>query len=432
MRGIHWSASTDHSSALGNWSYWAEQLQAMGIQFVKLLDAGNGSSAQLCIELLRLNITPVVRMYRPRPNPGQLSAVFTTVPRNPAQLTPSNIDGVKRLVDVGVRYFETNNEPNLSVEWNATDWASLGWEDKVHLCMNAWVGDAIRVLDAGGLPAFPALAQCGHTMNEGAIGSIPFYSEAFRYLAAVRKEDVRQLFQRGAWLAVHDAVLNHFYLDEVGNWHFEYPYDPVCQKDQPGKTIMQDDNSLIGHRAPLIIIANTLGQDIAPVVISTEGGIFVPANGNQVWDNRYPAVTYQTQAQGTVAMFEWLERNAPEVKAMCPWLIGNETLGHHDASWTQDAWYHKDGPRPVVQAMRDTKPQVQPTEAQIREAAWQHWGVNIAYNPDAALQRHATKYLLGVPMTGEFDVGNLRCQGFALSIVYCVTGDWGNIKELPW
>ena len=415
VRGIHWSASTDHSSALGAWPYWAEQLRAMGIGWVKLLDDGNGSSVQLCMALLTMGVIPIVRLYRPRPNPGHLPA--------------AHMDTVRRLVGIGVRYFEPNNEPNLADEWDGDKWAQTTWQERVQLAVEYWLSDAVSIIEAGGLPGFPALAQCAHKMTETAIGSIPFYEEAFRHLAELHKEAARDLFDAGAWLAVHDAVLNHCYQDNSA-WHFEYPYDPICQATDPGKTILQDDCSLIGHRAAEKLLQSHLGADLHPPVISTEGGVFMPKGGWTQPDTRYPGYDYQGQATRTVAMFDWLAPNAPEVYAMCPWLIANERMGHNNPAWTEDAWYHKDVMRPVVDAMRASVPVPPTTEPDIREEAWNQAGQ--AYNPDAAFQKYATANALGVPMTPEFDVGTIRAQGFANAIVYCTIGDWAKIHEMPW
>lgn len=75
-----------------------------------------------------------------------------------------------------------------------------------------------------------------------------------------------------------------------------------------------------------------------------------------------------------------------------------------------------------------------PTEQDIRNAAWNlaypAWGV--ALNPTAALQAYARANGMGCPVTDEFDAGPYRVQGFALGIVYCEVGDWGNIVAILW
>lgn len=69
----------------------------------------------------------------------------------------------------------------------------------------------------------------------------------------------------------------------------------------------------------------------------------------------------------------------------------------------------------------------------IRNAAWNHlYPGGIDYNPDAAFQALARQNQLGVPCTQEFDVGNVRAQGFAAAIVWSYIGDWQNVKVLAW
>lgn len=388
----------------------------MGIGWVKVLDDGNGSSATLCQYLLDMGIVPIVRLYRSQPNPGQLSSTA--------------LDTVRRLASMGVRYFEPNNEPNLRTEWDDGNWRAATWQERVYRVMRDWLADATAIIDAGALPAFPALAQCAHTMTDDAIGSIPFYSEALAYLDRDYNTTARWVFQHGAWLAVHDATLNHCYQDEQGSWHFEYPYDPICQADQPGKSVMDDDNSLIGHRVLACLLSVHLGDDINVPIISTEGGVFMPQNGWQQWDTRYPGYDYAGQALRTVAMLDWIPAHAPELWAMCPWLIANETMSHNDGAWTNDAWYQQDGPMPVVAAMKMSVPQVLPSAQEIRHAAWDMIGE--PWNPDAAFQKYATAHNLGYPITSEWDHQGVRIQGFAGGIVYAPIGEWGKVTHIPW
>jgi hypothetical protein len=270
------------------------------------------------------------------------------------------------------------------------------------------------------------------------MGSIPWYISAFRWLAENAHADALSVFQNGVWIAVHNAALNHCYKDDDGAWHFEYPYDPISQEDQPGKTIMDDDNSLIGHRVPVQLLEEHFGLQVP--VISTEGGVFAPRGGWVEWDSRYPGYNYNGHAERTVAMFEWLRANAEDhLFAMCPWLIANERMGHVDASWTEAAWYRMDRELPVISALKamgpePTPPSPLPLEETLRNAAWNRRGV--AYNPDAAFPSYARQHNLGSPLTGEFDVKwqakAYRVQAFTGGIVYAEVGDWGNVKTLDW
>jgi hypothetical protein len=301
--------------------------------------------------------------------------------------------------------------------------------------MQHWLVDAKAIIARGGYPAFPALAQSSH---QAETGSIPWYTKAFQWLHEHAHADAQHVFSNGAWIAVHSAVLNHCYKDDQGAWRFEYPYDPICQADQPGKTIMDDDNSLIGHRVPVTLLQNHFGLKVP--VISTEGGLTVPRGGWQVWDQRYPGYNYEGHAERTVAMYEWLRSNGEDYFfAMCPWIIASERMGHIDPAWTEDSWYRMDRDLPVVAAVKGMgaealPPPPLPLDDSLRNAAWNRRG--IAFNPDAGFPRYARQNNLGSPLTGEFDVDwrgrTYRVQGFTGAIVYAEVGDWGNIQKLTW
>jgi hypothetical protein len=333
LRGIHSSPAThanfDHRA-------WIMELQALGMGLYKLMDDGSGSALEFARELRASNIMPIVRMWRDRPNPGTLpSKALATV---------------KRYIDEGIsRWIEVNNEPNLPYEWQRDQWKTGG---RPELVMENWLRDAEAVINLGGYPAFPALAQCSHHPESG---SIPWYEQAFGWLARNAPDRARDAFSRGAWIASHDGVLNHCYLDEAGKWHFEYPDDPICQGDDPGRTIMDDDNSLIGHQVPVQLLQQHFGLQVP--VISTEGGVFVPHDGVAQWDTRYPGYDEQGHAQRTVAMYRWLDAHAPEYHfGMCSWLIACELMGHPAGPWSKDCWFWLDRQLPVVSAVKGMGP----------------------------------------------------------------------------
>jgi len=416
-RGIHWSATVFHPFG-SSLDWWISELTAMNVKWVKLLDDGGGSAKNVCQKLIAKDIIPIVRMFRGRPNPGYLSEREKTT--------------VGELVALGVRYFEVNNEPNLGTEWQAGEWQPGGRPEVV---MQNWLKDASAVIKLGGYPAFPALAQAGHNSETG---SIPWYINAFKWLKEQAKTLATEVFSSGAWIAAHDGVLNHCYKDDQGEWHFEYPYDPICQADQPGRTILDDDSSLLGHRVPVQLLQDNFGLQVP--VMSTEGGVFVPTGGWKQWDTRYPGYNYDGHAERTVAMFRWLQANVEDYYfAMCPWLIANERMGHIDPAWTGNAWYQTGRDVPAIAAVKAMGDEPMPTpplplDETLRNAAWNRRG--IAYNPDAAFPRYARLRNLGSPLTQEFDVvwtgKTYRVQGFTGAILYCEVGDWSNVKSMSW
>ena len=349
-RGIHWSASVYHpvGSAL---DYWLSELQAMKIKWVKVLDDGGGSSLEVSQRLLTADIMPVVRLYRMEPNPGTIGG--------------REQDTIRRLVAAGVRYFETNNEPDLSVEWKGGHMPS-NWLDAV---VDNFILDADFVLAAGGLPALPSMAV-GSKANA---------------LNLVVKRGRADLFQKGAWIAIHNYTLNH---------PLDYPYDPVNQEGQPvsqadydalgpwawegisrdqinqwrasdknpGDTISDDASCFLAFQAMDKLARQALG--FAVPIISTEGG---PVVG---WkeDRRYPRTTPNLHCERAVAIAEYMqgtreihgERCPSNYFALCHWLLANYRIGFMAPGWESQAWYtdwwNKDfgtqGVLPVVAALK--------------------------------------------------------------------------------
>lgn len=76
-------------------------------------------------------------------------------------------------------------------------------------------------------------------------------------------------------------------------------------------------------------------------------------------------------------------------------------------------------------------------ELDIRNLAYNNINVGmqtgVPYNPTLAFPREANRLDLGAPQTLELrQLAGYVVQGFASGILYCVTGDWGNIKRLSW
>ena len=74
-----------------------------------------------------------------------------------------------------------------------------------------------------------------------------------QYLRQHHHDRFKAIINNGLWLAVHPYTLNHFYQEVPGQpfiprdirqyngteagWHFEYPYDPICQATVPGRMV---------------------------------------------------------------------------------------------------------------------------------------------------------------------------------------------------
>jgi len=343
-RGIHWSASIYHQGGQ-SLNYWVQELEAMNTKWVKILDDGGGSSTELCEQLLARGIMPVVRLYRREPNPGHIGG--------------REEDTIRSLVARGVRYFETNNEPDLSVEWQGGH-KPPNWLDIV---IDHFIIDADKVLGLGGYPAVPAMGV-GSQVNP---------------VALVVERGREDLFQHGAWVAIHNYVLNH---------PLDYPYDSVNQEGtpltpeeyeqaglwawdgqprelinqwraedkNPGATVREDPSCWLAFRLADELIVEALGYSVP--IISTEGGVIVGWRD----DRRYPRVTPDLHLDWTVGINDFMQREAPDYYfTMCHWLIANYRMGHFAPGWESQAWYTDwwreafgiQGELPTVQAVRD-------------------------------------------------------------------------------
>ncbi|MGQ9517326.1 MAG: carboxypeptidase regulatory-like domain-containing protein, partial [Anaerolineae bacterium] len=341
--GIHWSPSTVHPTG-DALSPWIDELLRMHIKWVKVLDDGDGSSVELCRRLVRYDIMPIVRIYRPQPNPGRLSH--------------REEEAIRRLVDVGVVYFETNNEPDVPAEWQherlPPDWMSIVADQFIH--------DADRVLALGGLPGLPALS----------VGS------KANLIELVVRKGRADIFARGAWIAVHNYTLNH---------PLEYPDDPVHQKGapltrqeyerygewawdgqprqliniwrrqgkRPGSTIEGDSDCWRCFELADLMAREALGYSVP--VIGTEGGAVIGWRD----DRRYPRVTPEIHKEWTVQINQFMHTRAPAYFfTTCHWLLANFRLGHHVMGWESQAgfsdwWESAFGIRdhlPAVDALR--------------------------------------------------------------------------------
>ncbi|MBZ0276743.1 MAG: hypothetical protein K8I60_11385, partial [Anaerolineae bacterium] len=266
-------------------------------------------------------------------------------------------------LEAGVKWFEFYNEPNLPIEWpEGTD---IDWRNTsiMYPLMDNWLTWAEFVVSQGGYPGFIALAES----DDPKASAVRWMDTWLQYLADRHRDRFRYVLANGAYCATHPYILNHFYQERPGGgarsarspeqqnayeggWHFEYPYDPICQASDPGRTIY-GGTALTPYGDPVGLTAMgrmfnercaTLFGSQAVPVLGTEGGIFpfrdLPAYQQ---DRRYPPYTLNSQAEGTVAMFDWISHNAP------PWFFGV-------CLWKEDEYYEYDVP--TARRLRETAP----------------------------------------------------------------------------
>jgi hypothetical protein len=242
-------------------------------------------------------------------------------------------------IGAGARWFEFYNEPNLPIEWPSNIKPDFTNVDGIIAPVVAnWLDWAEKVVRVGGYPAFPALAEVDGSLEAGTL----WLNALMEHLARFYYDRFRAVANSGLWVATHPYFYNHFYQENgsplaarppeaqnarEGGWHFEYPYDPISQAHDPGRgvlngTPLQPNGDPIGLTGMGIAFMQRFrelfGGNMLPVV-GTEGGITPipgPNDGPAQADNRYPPITRQSHAEGTLAAFDYIATQAP------PWMFG--------------------------------------------------------------------------------------------------------------
>jgi hypothetical protein len=309
----------------------------IGCGWVKLMAAGVEYVDDVAVFFAN-NITPIVRLYVARYGAGPFDRHLQGL--------------VYAFARAGVKWFEFYNEPNLGIEWpegTMPDWRNR--DSMIAPLMENWLNFADFCISLGCYPGFISLAES----TDPPFAAVRWMDAFLGYLAERHFERFQRILNSGMYVATHPYILNHFYqeipgqgpysarppraqrADEPG-WHFEYPYDPISQRDDPGRTVA-GGTALTPYGDPVGLVAMgwyfnersaaLFGSSAVPVV-GTEGGIWQFRGGTFQQDNRYPPYDDVSQAEATVAMFEWIARAAP------PWFFG-VTL------WKEDEYYAPDG-----------------------------------------------------------------------------------------
>jgi len=357
-RGVHWSLSV-YEWGKRDWSFWADQLLAMQLKWVKIMDDGGGSGLKLARQLVDLGIMPVVRLYWPQQNPGNIG--------------PRGRETVQRYVQAGAMYFETNNEPDLDLEWKAGG-KPADWLDVV---VDNFIIDADIVLAEGGYPAVPAFG----------VGTLrdPF--------AKIVERGRRDILDGGAWAALHNYCLGRpleypndpanlqgvpiteeEWAAAGGQWAWEIPWGDVNTARQrmanPEASIMTDATCFRAFEYLNALIVQATGHSIP--IMMTEGGYNVGQRAGSTYgdDPRYPKPTPQAASDMTVEMFRFmqgertiLDQPVPEYFfAAMPWLIAAYRINVWAAPAEQqgpwfthqfDRQFGLHGELPLVQQLKD-------------------------------------------------------------------------------
>ena len=358
-RGVHWSLSV-YEWGKTNWDFWAEQLQAMKIKWVKIMDDGGGSGLRLARRLVDTEVMPVVRFYWPHQNPGNIGS--------------RGGDAVKKYREAGVCYFEVNNEPDLDLEWKGNT-KPENWLDIV---VDNFIIDADTILELGGYPAVPAFGV--GTQRD------PFQK--------IVERDRKDILDGGAWAALHNYCLGRpleYPNDAIntegtlltqeeweaagGMWAWEMGVDAVNEARasgvDPDASIMTDSTCFRAFEQLNATIVNALGHSIP--ILTTEGGYNVGQRAGTTFgdDARYPKPTPQRASEMNRDMFAFLQgdktilgQSVPEYYFACmPWLIAAyrinvwATPAEHQGPWFThqfDKDFGLDGELPLVQMLKDS------------------------------------------------------------------------------
>jgi hypothetical protein len=374
-RGVHWSLSA-YEWGKRDWNFWAEQLLAMQIKWVKMIDDGGGSALPLARRLVDLGIMPVVRLYWPEQNPGNIGQ--------------RGRETVQRYLDVGALYFETNNEPDLDLEWKE----GRKPENWLDLVVANFIVDADIILGLGGYPAMPAFG----------VGTLrdPF--------AKTVERGRRDILDGGAWAALHnyclarpleypnDAINTHGepiseeeWHAAGGRWAWEMGWEEVNQQRKklanPNADIMTDATCFRAFEQLNAYIVRAVGHSIP--IMTTEGGYNVAQRAGTTAgdDPRYAKPTPQATSELNLEMFKYMQgdrevlgKKVPDYYfAVMPWLIAAQRMGiGAPPAENQGPWFtHKydqewglNGELPLVRMLKDLPPRVRqdgPTPARWRK-----------------------------------------------------------------
>ncbi len=360
--GVHWNAGYPAIVGMGKIrEYWLPELIAMGVKWVKI--ANHDGALEFATLLLKNDIMPILRIYRPQPNPGVLDEKL--------------LAAVRDSVAAGVRYFEFNNEPDLGIEWQSREVPP----DAITIVAQNAIADMEAILKLGGYPAVPALAT----------------GTKWDLVGEICRLGRRDLFSEAVWQAVHNYSLNHplDYPYDAGNqqgapytadfydrlaqegwgdtawrgWSLERVNDERRRNANPGATVFDDPSCWRAYERYDKLIRDQIGRSLP--LLATENGYIV---GEQP-DPRYPATTPQLHMaqtleacrimMGTSSRFD----HAPDYYFCTAfWLLGNYSLGSWASEWEGQAWYSSrwpEGRLPTVDALKAEPKQVRQWRGEV-------------------------------------------------------------------
>ncbi|MBN1993587.1 MAG: hypothetical protein JW953_12880 [Anaerolineae bacterium] len=315
-RGVHWSHS-QYFWGKDNWSFWQEQILAMRLKWIKVLDDGGGSAMGLVKRLVNIQVMPVIRFYKEEPNPGHIGG--------------REIETVKRYAEMGAVYFETNNEPDLDLEWKDRK-RPPNW---LEIVVDNFIIEADMIRKVGGYLLFPAFGPGGR-------------GNPLKLIVEKGRQDI---LDGNCGLAIHNYCLGRpldypndpvntqgvpltpeEWEEKGGMWAWEMGVETVNEwrkkLKQPNASIMADSTCFRAFEYFDALVNEAVGHSIP--IFTTEGGYNVGQRAGTTFgdDPRYPKPTPEWTGRLTEDMFKYIQEEAPDYYFACmPWLIAVGRIG---------------------------------------------------------------------------------------------------------
>lgn len=323
--GFHYTASDAQGADLGLFQKWSAEMRAMHASWTTILNP----SVDVTRHALSVGMEPIHRFYIERPGARAIEGE----PLDHARLFIKEGDG-RWVQDPHNEANNAGENPNGIVA-NPADLAKV------------WVPWAKAIISYGGYPSTPALSP-GGTWDD--------LDYLRKFLAAVEgiEPDARQtIFQRGAWVAVHNYTLNH------------PPDYRLATKEPPEYRC-----SFLGYELVAKLVFEMLGFQIP--VLSTEGGPVVGAAD----DKTLPPVDETMHADWARQIVEHMRLALRWYFGCSFWLIANYAAGFMNPAWESGAWFKADRHLLAVDVLRGMtapergkvwQPEVTPVTAKLYE-----------------------------------------------------------------
>ncbi|TAK32917.1 MAG: hypothetical protein EPO21_14320 [Chloroflexota bacterium] len=288
-RGVHWIPTLRSSPEVVD--RFVGEAKDMRMKWVTFLNDGAniGDNDYLVKKLTQAGIEPVMRIYTTKV--GSIDQDVTSM--------------VRHYKDLGVRYFQIFNEPNLKLE-------NGGQDPDVNRYLDAWIPLAKQVVAGGGLPGLGALSPGGN------YDDVKFLDQALQGITARGEGGVLDR----AWLSMHNYMLNH-------------PLDYA-----------KDSNGFLKFKTYDAVVRQRLGRSLP--IIGTEGGLYP----GEHQDKTMPAVTEEDQIQRIVGAYKYMGKREPYNFAYTYWVLANEEGGGHDPAWSAQALFKPGSTSPLVEKLK--------------------------------------------------------------------------------